>query len=109
MNFPVARKQLQNSLHLIRDRLKNDRELEILWTHSYSELNHKKCFILLPCEAIDTAISAIEQLGMVVWCGWCGMVWYSMVCCGEVWYGMVWHGMVWYGMVWYGVVWCGMV
>ncbi|CAB4027386.1 DNA-dependent kinase catalytic subunit, partial [Paramuricea clavata] len=65
VNFPVAKRQLQNSLHLIRDRLKNDRELEILWTHTYSDLNCKKCLILAPLEAIDTAISAIEQLDKV--------------------------------------------
>ena len=79
MNFPVARKQLQNSLHLIRDRLKNDRELEILWTHTYSELNHKKCFILPPCEAIDSVVSAIEQLGMM-----CGVVWCGVMRCDVV-------------------------
>ena len=117
VNFPVAKKQLQNSLHLIRDRLKNDRELELLWTHTYSELNCKKCLILSPSEAIDTAVSAIEQLGKlscgmsVMWCGvvWCGVVWCGVVWCGVGWCGVVWCGVVWCGVVWCGVVWCGVV
>ena len=65
--------------------MKNDRELETLWTHTYSELNCKKCLILSPSEAIDTAISAIEQLGKM-------MLWYNVV-----WYGDM-DGMVWAGV-----------
>ncbi|XP_028413162.1 DNA-dependent protein kinase catalytic subunit-like [Dendronephthya gigantea] len=65
VNFPVAKKQLQSSLHLIRDRLKNDSELEVLWTHSYGDLNCKKCPNLLPSEAVDTAISALDQLDKI--------------------------------------------
>lgn len=63
VNFPVAKKQLQNSLCLIKDKLNNDRDLEVLWTHTYSDMNCKKCLTLPPSEAIDTAITALAQLG----------------------------------------------
>ena len=48
--------------------------------------------------------------GLVVWCGWCGLVWSGVGWCSLVWVGVTWYGLVWpgvgCGLVWVDVAWC---